>query len=228
MRQSFSELEARRLLGGGPVVLVSTAWRGNHNVMPLAFFTPLSFDPPLIGIAVHPARHTHDMIKYSEEFALNVPSRELLHHTQYLGSVSGLELNKLELTKLPTFRARRVEAPLLEGCLAYIECGVQDAYTIGDHTLFVGKVVAAQVEKEAFDEVWLLDDPDLKPLLYLGQNHYALPGDRMDARIPTAEERSGATSASEAGLEETTEQLTEQREREAEESNRRQHEGRTG
>jgi hypothetical protein len=103
----------------------------------------VSFEPPLIGIAVHPARHTHDMIRYSEEFALNIPSRELLHHCQYLGSVTGREVNKLELTKLPTFRARHVDAPLLEGCVAYIECGVADAITTGDHTFFVGKVVAA-------------------------------------------------------------------------------------
>src|SRR3990172_13442165 len=154
MRHTISELEARRLLGGGPVVLVTTAWRGNHNVMPAAFVTPLSFAPPLIGLAVHPARHTHDMIKFSEEFALNIPSVQLLHHCQYLGSVSGHELNKFELTRLPTFKARKVEAPLIEGCVGYIECGVEDAYTVGDHTLFIGKVAAAQVEKEAFQETW--------------------------------------------------------------------------
>ncbi|MHB8377277.1 MAG: flavin reductase family protein [Dehalococcoidia bacterium] len=186
MRISIAETEARRLLGGGPVVLVSTAWRGNQNVMPAAFVTPLSINPPLIGVAVHPARHTHDMIKYSEEFALNIPTRALLHHVQYLGSVSGVELNKLELTRLPTFRGRRVDAPLLEGCIGWIECGVHDAYQIGDHTLFVGKVAAAQVEKDAFDETWLLGDADERPLQYLGMNFYSLPGERLEARIPQA------------------------------------------
>jgi len=186
MRQSIREQDARRLLGGGPVVLVSTSWRGNYNVMPAVFVTPLSFEPPLIGLAVHPSRHTHDMIKYSEEFALNIPSRELLHHCQYLGSVSGRDLNKLELTKLPVFSARKVDAPLLEGCVGYIECGVQDAMTTGDHTFFIGKVVAAQVEKEAFDETWLLADADLKPLHYLGLNRYSLLGERLEARVPTA------------------------------------------
>jgi len=184
MRQSIGELDARRLLGGSPVVLVTTAWRGNHNVMPAAFVTPLSIDPPLVGIAVHPARHTHDMIKYSEEFALNIPTQELLHHVQYLGSVSGAELGKFELTKLPTFRARRTEVPLLEGCVGWIECGVRDAYTVGDHTLFVGAVVAVQVEKDAFDETWLLNDPETKPLHYLGINRYAVLGTTLEARIP--------------------------------------------
>jgi len=221
MRHTISELEARRLLGGGPVVLVTTAWRGNYNVMPAAFVTPLSFDPPLIGLAVHPSRHTHDMVKYSEEFALNIPSRELLHHCQYLGSVTGRELNKLELTKLPTFRARRVDAPLLEGCLGYIECGVEDAFTVGDHTLFVGKVVAAQVEKEAFEQTWLLTDPELKPLHYLGLNHYALLDERLEARVPQPEEQ----SAAEEQVEQSDQGLREQREREAEEAERSRREG---
>lgn len=225
MRQNIAELDARRLLGGGPVTLVTTAWRGNHNVMPAAFVTPLSFNPPFIGLAVHPSRHTHDMIKYSEQFALNLPSRELLHHCQYLGSVSGLELDKLDLTKLPTFRARQVEAPLLEGCVGYIECGVEDAYTMGDHTLFVGTVVAAQVEQDAFDETWLLSDPDLKPLHYLGLNYYATLSERLEARVPeTGGDDEGST---EEQLEEAERDARDQREREDEESERLRREGRS-
>ena len=222
MRHSIDELDARRLLGGGPVALLTTAWHGAHNVMPAVFVTPLSIDPPLIGVAVHPARHTHDMIRFSEEFALNIPTRELLHHVQYLGSVTGAELNKLELTRLPTFRARRVDAPLLEGCVGWIECGIEDAYRIGDHTLFVGKVVAASAEKDAFDDAWLLADPEERPLHYLGVNYYATLGERMEARIPAPADIKRDVEAGAAELEDE-EQAAERRERrdEREEGERR-------
>jgi len=215
MRHTIPESDARRLLGGGPVVLVSTSWRGNQDVMPVAFVTPLSIDPPLVGIAVHPARHTHDMIRFSEEFALNIPTRTLLHHVQYLGSTSGVELNKFELTRLPTFRARKVEAPLLEGCIGWIECGVHDAYKIGDHTLFVGRVVAAQAEKDAFDDTWLLGDPEERPLQYLGQNFYSLPGERLEARIPAPADikRDVEAGAAEFGEETDAEERREAQER---------------
>ena len=126
------------------------------------------------------------MIKYSEEFALNIPTRELLHHVQYLGSVSGAELNKLELTKLPTFRARRVDAPLLEGCVGWIECGVHDAYRVGDHTLFVGKVAAVQAEKDAFDETWLLDRSGGAPAALPRRQPLRDARRRLEARIPQA------------------------------------------
>ncbi len=219
MRHTIDERDARRLLGGGPVVLVTTAWHGNQNVMPAAFVTPLSIDPPLIGIAVHPARHTHDMIKFSEEFALNIPTRQLLHHVQYLGSVGGAELNKLELTRLPTFRARRIAAPLLEGCVGWIECGVNDAYTVGDHTLFVGTVAAASVEQDAFDETWLLADPEERPLHYLGVNYYAILGERMEARIPQPADIKRDVEAGAASMDDEAE-ASERREREAQEEDR--------
>jgi flavin reductase (DIM6/NTAB) family NADH-FMN oxidoreductase RutF len=218
MRHSIDDGDARRLLGGGPVAIVTTAWRGNWNAMPAIFVTPLSITPPLIGVAVHPSRHTHDMIKYSEEFALNIPTRELLHHVQYLGSVSGHELNKLELTKLPTFRARKIDAPLLEGCVGWIECGVHDAYNIGDHTLFIGKIAAVSAEKDAFNETWLLDDPELRPLHYLGVNFYGTLGERLEARIPQPADikRDVEAGSAQLGDEEETEQRREEAAHEAE------------
>jgi len=220
MRHSVDPMDARRLLGGGPVVIITTAWHGGQDAMPCAFVTPLSIDPPLVGVAVHPARHTHDMIKFSEEFALNIPTRQLLHHVQYLGSTSGAELNKLELTRLPTFRARKVDAPLLEGCVGWIECGVDDAYRIGDHTLFVGKVVAAQADKDAFDSgTWLLADPEERPLHYLGVNYYAVLGERLEARIPAPADIKRDVEAGAAQLEDERE-VAERRERAAEQAER--------
>jgi flavin reductase (DIM6/NTAB) family NADH-FMN oxidoreductase RutF len=226
MRKTVDEMEARRLLTGGPVVLVTTSWHAKTNVMPVAYAVPLSFKPPLVGIAVHPSRHTHDMIRFSEEFAINVPGRNLIHHVQYLGSVSGQELDKFEVTKLPTFKARKVEAPLIEGCIGYIECGLEDALRIGDHTLFVGRVVAASVEDEAFDETWLLADDDYKPLHYLGLNRYAILGEKMEARVPQPAEE--AEEKLEEAVEEQLELGREEEEKRREEEERRRREGPPG
>ncbi|HEY7466137.1 MAG TPA: flavin reductase, partial [Dehalococcoidia bacterium] len=75
MRRNLDELDARRLLGGGPVLLVSSSYRGRHNVMPVAYAMNLSIVPPLIGIALHPGRHTTDIIRKTNEFAINIPTR---------------------------------------------------------------------------------------------------------------------------------------------------------
>ena len=222
MRRPAPETEARRLLSGGPVTLVTSRYHGKDNVMPAAFVTPLSMEPPLVGVAINPAHHSYDMIRNSEQFALNIPGRRLLHHVQYLGSVTGRDVDKFELTKLPTFKALRVEAPLIEGCVAHIECGLVDALRTGDHVFLVGQVLAASADAEAFDQTWRLEDDDEKPLHHLGANRYALLGQRMEARIPKPDE--GEESLAEAFAEQM-EQAKEEGEKGAEKKRKRDKEG---
>src|SRR5581483_8875656 len=172
MRLTLELQDALRLFNGGPVALVTSRWRDQVNVMPAIWVSPLSRTPPLIGVTVHPSRHTSDMIRFSEEFALNLPGRDLMDHSHYFGAVSGRDVDKLELAQLPTFKASKIDAPLIENCIAYVECGLEDALRVGDHTLFVGRVVAVQAEQAAFDQTWLLRDPAYKPLHYLGLDRY--------------------------------------------------------
>ncbi len=220
MRRTLEPLDALRLLVGGPVVLLTTRWRDQTDVMPAIWTTPLSRTPPLVGVAVHPSRHTHDMLRFSEEFALNFPARDLMDHTHYFGVVSGRDVAKLDLAKLPTVKAAKVSAPLIEGCLAYVECALEDALRIGDHTLFVGRVLVVQAEADAFDETWLVGDPDYRPLHYLGIDRYAVLGERLQAHLRTTEE--GAVEFAE-----TPEERERREEEEAKERERRQREGET-
>ena len=217
-RRPLDELEASRLLNGGPVALLTTRWRDKTNVMPVIWHTPLSRVPPLIGVVVHPGRYTHDMIRFSESFALNFPARDLLNHAHYFGSVSGEEVGKLENARLPTFRASKIEAPLIEHCVAWVECGLEDTHRIGDHTLFIGRVLVVQADDEAFDETWLVDDPDHKPLHYLGGDRYAVLAERLQAVLRTTDE--GAIE-----LTETNEEREQRIEAEALERERLQREG---
>lgn len=218
MRRSLEEVSALRLLNGGPVALVTTRWREETNVMPAIWIAPLSHTPPLIGVAVNPRRFTHDMIRFAEQFALNFPAQDLMNHTQYFGSVSGAEVGKLELSKLATFKASKIDAPLIENCIAWVECGLEDAFTIGDHTLYVGRVLVAQVEEESFEETWRLEDAEYRPLHYLGGKRYAILREAMEADLRTSDE--GAIE-----LEETKEEREQREEREALERERREREG---
>ena len=108
---------------------------------------------PFVGVVIHPHRHTADMIRFSEEFAINIPGPTLLKQTHFLGTLSGLNANKLEAAGLDTFAAQRIDAPLIEGCLAWIECGLQDVIAVGDHTLFAARVIKVQALDEAYAQV---------------------------------------------------------------------------
>jgi len=199
VRRLCDETDARRLLNPGPVAIVTTSWRAMANAAPIAWTAPLSIAPPLVGCVIHPHRHTSDMIRFSQEFAINIPGPDLLKQTAFLGSQSGLNVNKLESAGLELFSAQRIDAPLIEGCLAWIECGLQDVIPMGDHTLFVGKVVRVQALDEAYAQVWKLEERRYSPLTFIGGTKYAVVGDPLEATfevdingglvIETAEER---------------------------------------
>lgn len=183
MRRMCDPTDARRMLNPGPVAIVTTAWRGMANAAPIAWCAPLSMAPPLVGIVVHPHRHTSDMIRFSEAFALNIPGPALLKQTAFLGSLTGLNNNKLEASGLATFSPLAIDAPLIEGCLAWIECTLQDVIRIGDHSLFVGSVAKVQADDEAYAQEWLLRDRRFSPLTFIGGKRYAVIGEPLDAVV---------------------------------------------
>jgi flavin reductase (DIM6/NTAB) family NADH-FMN oxidoreductase RutF len=177
--------EAARLLLGGPVVLVTTTWRGRANVMPLSWHTPLSSAPPVIGIAVEQSRHTAEMISHAQEFALNFPKRPYLHHVQYLGAMSGEQMDKLDALQMQTFAATSITAPLIEGCAAWVECEVVEVTPIGDHILFAGLVTAVRVDPDSFaDGHWRFGLEEDRALHFLGGNLYSTLDHVLEARLP--------------------------------------------
>lgn len=175
MKVEVSLRRVTRLLNPGPVVLLTARYRDRINVMPAAWVVPLSAQPPLVGVAIHPARFTHDLVRRGEQFALNVPGRRLAEAVARLGSVSGHDVDdKFALAGLTPADPRAIDTPLIEECLAWLECAVVDAFEVGDHTLFVGEVLVAQAEEDAFDETWLLTDEEVKPVHHLGGGLYAV------------------------------------------------------
>lgn len=175
---------ASRILLGGPVALVTTHDRGADNVLPVAWHTPLSSEPPLVGVALHQSRHSLELIRASEQFALNIPARPLLHLVQYLGSYSGEEMDKFDATQLETFTATHIDAPLLKGCVAWVECELEEVLPFGDHELCIALAVAVHVDERSFGERWLLGPEETRPLHFLGGYEYAALDAAIEARLP--------------------------------------------
>lgn len=183
MRRLCDPTDARRMLNPGPVAIVTTSWRGFSNAAPIAWCAPLSMQPPMVGIVVHPNRHTSDMIRFSDGFAINIPGPALAKQTAFLGSMTGLNNNKLESSGLQVFSPMSIDAPLIEGCLAWIECTLADVIRMGDHSLFVGNVVKVQADDEAYAQQWLLKDREHSPLTFIGGTRYAVIGDPIDTTL---------------------------------------------
>ncbi len=175
---------AHRLLAPGPVVLATAARKGRVDVTPIGWASAVSTRPPLVAIAVFQASFIHELIKASGEYVLNVPTLDLLKQVQYCGSVSGRDVDKFQATGLRQAEPRVVGAPLIEECVAHLECAVVEVVAPGDHTIFIAEVVAAKAEEEAFEDAWLLKERELKPLHHLGGTYYGVLEGRLDAKAP--------------------------------------------
>ncbi|MCD6465216.1 flavin reductase family protein [Candidatus Bathyarchaeota archaeon] len=124
---------------------------GRANIITLAWLMPVSINPPLVAVSIAPRRYSHKLIEESGEFVINVPTMELVEETLYCGSVSGRRVDKFKETGLTPIPAKKVKAPAIKECIAHLECVVRQKVPAGDHTLFIGEVVAAHVNKDVFD-----------------------------------------------------------------------------
>jgi flavin reductase (DIM6/NTAB) family NADH-FMN oxidoreductase RutF len=188
MKREIPREQAYRLIACGPVTLVTSFYKGDMNVMTASWLAPVSYRPILLGLSVHQATLTHELIKKGEEFALNVPTHELVRQVRYCGAISGRDQNKLKVTGLHEEGPRLIRPVLIAECIAHLECAVVEAVSPGDHTIFIAEIVSAQAESEAFDETYLLTERDLSPLNHLGGDRYARMDEVITVEPPSPDE----------------------------------------
>jgi len=121
---------------------VSLDAAGRPNAMGLGWWCYLSAEPKLLGIAVAPERYTHECIRHTREFTLCFPSKLMALAAWKCGQVSEREVDKFAEFGLRALPAKVVKPPLIKNCTVAFECKLAQEVATGDHTLFVGKIVA--------------------------------------------------------------------------------------
>jgi flavin reductase (DIM6/NTAB) family NADH-FMN oxidoreductase RutF len=173
-RVAIPPQRALRLLAPGPVALLGACWRDRVGLMPVAWLCPVSWAPPRVAVAVHPARFTHDLVQGAGAFALSIPTRPMADVVLRAGQMSGHEVDhKVAALGLDYEPDEFTGAPFVVGCVAAVACSVVDTLTPGDHTVFIGQIEAAEVDPAAFVEAWTLADESVTPIAHLGGLSFA-------------------------------------------------------
>jgi flavin reductase (DIM6/NTAB) family NADH-FMN oxidoreductase RutF len=170
------------LLNHGPVTLVSSAANGRSNVMAAAWAMPLDFDPAKVLLVVDSNTLTRELIEASGEFALNIPCRRIADKVLAAGSVSGRDGDKFAASGLETLAASRISAPLIQDCVAWLECRViPEAHNQQRYDLFIAEVVAAWADPAAFsDGRWHFPDADSRTIHYQAGGAFFVTGDGFE------------------------------------------------
>ncbi len=162
-----------RLLHPMHTVLVSCVGKdGKPNVITLAWAMPTSIEPPLLAISVSPKRHSHKLIEDAQEFTVNIPTLDILQAVYACGSLTGRSFDKFKKAGLTPIPGKKVKAPAIRECVAHIECVVNEKFSTGDHTVFVGKIVSTYADVGVFTESYDLKRARL--LFHAGGNNFAV------------------------------------------------------
>ncbi len=146
MKKSFPLSKVYTLLESGPVVLVSSAWKGRANIMTMSWHTMIDFAPPLVGCVISDRNHSFKLIKASKECVINIPTKEIAKKAVACGNVSGAKTDKFAAFGLTPVKGGAVEAPCIKECYASLECKLHDARMAGKYDFFIFKVVKAWVD----------------------------------------------------------------------------------
>lgn len=124
----------------------------------------ISIDPPLLLASIATRAETHTAIIGSHAFAVSV----LAADQRALADCFAQPTTAVKLTGFcgADWHEAETGSPILEGALAYFDCRLVDRHVGGDHTMFVGEIVAAGYREDA------------EPLLWYASEYRHLAGDR--------------------------------------------------
>jgi len=131
----------RKLMGNFAtgVTVVTTAVDDRLHGFTANAVASVSLDPLLLLVCVDKRAHAHRELQRAAAFGVNVLASAQVDISNIFAK-SG-EPAEGSLRGVP-FRIGGTGAPLIEGCLAWLECVVHDLLEGGDHTIVVGRVVS--------------------------------------------------------------------------------------
>ena len=102
------------LLEPGPVVLVTTAFKGQPNIMTMSWHVMMDFEPPIVGCIISNRNYTFDILKSTRECVINIPTVELAEKVVGCGNTTGRKVDKFKLFGLTQAPASCIRPPLIE------------------------------------------------------------------------------------------------------------------
>ena len=158
-----------------PAVMVSCARKGEKpNIITVAWAGTVCSDPAMVSISVRKERYSHDIIKETGEFVINLTTRKLARATDYCGVKSGRDVDKFADMHLTAAPSVKIEAPAIAESPVNIECKVTQVLELGSHDMFIAEVMAVNVDESLLDEKGTLHLSDADLIAYSHGRYYGL------------------------------------------------------
>lgn len=157
-----------------PVVMVSCGTMEKSNIITVAWTGIINSDKPMCYISVRKERYSHDIIKNSKEFVINLTNKSLAYATDWCGVKSGSNVDKFKEMKLTKEKAKNVKCPLIKESPVSIECKVKEIKSLGSHDMFIAEILSIDVEDEYIDAKGAFDISKCDLITYANGKYFAL------------------------------------------------------
>lgn len=119
------------------VTLVTTLLEdGKPWAMTANSFTSISLDPPIVMVAITRGLTTNNAVRSSRVFGVNILRADQIWIARRFASSNRPPDQFADID----MKIATTGAPILEECLAWLDCHVTDFVEQGDHTVFFGEV----------------------------------------------------------------------------------------
>ncbi len=147
MGMALGKDEYRRLIGcfATGVTVISMARGSEVRGMTANAVTSVSLDPLLLLVCVDKNTITHQFLEESGAFAVNILAEDQEQISRALANRDSEDARRLVGY---TYRRGQTGSPILEGCVAYLECQITETFPGGDHSIFIGRVEDGGVLRE--------------------------------------------------------------------------------
>ena len=128
-----------------------------RNGMTMNWVSQVSFEPKLLGVGIEKGALTHELVTASGVFVLNTVSREDRSIVRKFTKPVEVDEAASTLNGFP-FHDGVTGAPILDQAPAFIECEVRQPVEVGNHTFFIGEVVACGFQADEDTPVLRMED----------------------------------------------------------------------
>lgn len=139
--EEFSLSRTHFWIEPGPIILVTTAFKGQNNILTVGFHMMVQHEPPLIGCVIGPWDYSFKALRATKECVIAIPTVDLASKVVEIGNCSGEDVDKFKAFNLTALPAKKVKAPLIAECLTNIECKVVDTRMVRKYNLFILEAV---------------------------------------------------------------------------------------
>ena len=158
-----------------PAVLVGCgSAEADWNLITIAWTGIVCSKPPMLSVSVRPERHSHELIRRSGEFTVNIPTVAMADDVDWCGVVSGRDHRKFAERNLSPIAGSKVSAPLVAECPLGLECRVKEVLQLGSHDLFLAEILAVQVTESWINESGRLELERAGLLSYVHGHYFGL------------------------------------------------------